>query len=142
MPGRSMCGVSLGDSDTDVVRVLGAPKVSHTRESHEFLEYDNLTVVLLDGSVFMLIAESPACGRTPEGIEVGVRWWQLVGLLGDVDYDEEEGLWTSVSHPGVWYEVVRPARRDEQPLDAPHVPELYAVADGNVAHVRRIYVMS
>ncbi|MEA3502003.1 MAG: hypothetical protein U9R47_04455 [Actinomycetota bacterium] len=141
LPGSSMCGVSLGDSKPDVLRVLGAPNASQIKESHQFLEYEDLTVVLLDDSVFMLIAESPACGRTPEGIKVGAPWRQLVESLGDVEYDEEEGLWASASHPGVWYEVVRPAHSYEQPLDPPYVPELYSVGDDRVAHVRRVYVM-
>ena len=136
-----MCGVSLGDSESDVARVLGSPSVSDCRESHLFLEYPDLTVVLRDDLVFMLIAESPACGRTPEGVSVGATWPQLSELLGDVEYDEEEGLWASCSRPGVWYEVVRPAHSFEQPLDPPYVPELYSVSDGRLAHVRRIFVM-
>lgn len=136
-----MRGVSLGDSEPAVLRVLGAPNAYRGTEGYRFLEYDDLTVVLLDDSVFMLIAESPACGRTPEGIEVGAPWLQLVDLLGNVEYDEEEGLWASASHPGLWYEVVRPAHSYEQPLDPPYVPELYSVANDRVAHVRRVYVM-
>jgi hypothetical protein len=136
-----MLGVNLGNSERDVLRLLGEPNASRGEETYHFLEYEDVTVVLLDNSVFMLIAESPACGSTKAGIKVGMSWRQLVESLGDVEYDEEEGLWASASHPGVWYEVVRPARSYEQPLDPPYVPELYAVADDHLAHVRRIYVM-
>lgn len=133
--------VNLGNSEREVLQVLGEPNASHGEDSYQFLEYEHVTVVLLDGSVFMLIAESPSCGSTKAGIKVGTSWRHLVESLGEVEYDEEEGLWASPAHPGVWFEVVRPARSYEQPLDPPYVPELYAIADDHLAHVRRIYVM-
>lgn len=140
-PGFSMGGVRLGDSMPDVLQALGKPHATREKESHLFMEYDNLTVILLEESVFTLIAETPSCGQTVEGIAVGTTWRQVAELLDDVEYDEEEGLWVSPSRPGIWYEIVRPARSNEQPLDPPYVPELYAVADERSAHVRRIFVM-
>lgn len=139
--GHSIGGVGLGDSQADVIRVLGQPLTTREKGASVFLEYDGLTVLLLDGSVFNLIAETPSCGRTKTGIRVGTSWMDLKRLSDDVEFDEEEGSWFSPSEPGVWYQVVRPAHDFEEPLDPPYVPEMYLVSDEDGAFVRRMFVM-
>lgn len=51
IPGQSLGGVRLGDTQDDVVRVLGVPNRTHGREGVMFLEYDDMTVALHEGAV-------------------------------------------------------------------------------------------
>lgn len=142
VPSFSMCGVRLGDSESEVRRVLGDPMSSRGEPAVLFLEYASITVALLDESVHMLIAEPSFTGETPEGLSVGTSWERVIETLEDVEYSEDEGLWFSPRHPGVWYEIARPAQGFEQPLDPPFESEHHEVSQPQNAFVRRMFVMS
>ena len=140
-PNASIGWFKLDATESQIRRFAGEPDHERKREGIRFLFYDQLTVGLFKGQDTMLIAESPLAGETPKGIKVGTSWDALTRQLGPMEYDEENGLWYSHHERGLWFEVVRPSRPDESPIDPPFVPEQYEVNDPDQATVRRIYVM-
>ncbi|MGH8990641.1 MAG: hypothetical protein ACRDZ7_03845 [Acidimicrobiia bacterium] len=106
-----------------------------------FLEFGAVTVAVVNGRAAMPIAERADAGMTPAGVAMGLPWKLLASGFDDLRYDENEGLWYSGQERGAWYEVARPPRGDEHPIDPPLVPEQYDVTDPERAIVRRIFVM-
>ncbi|MCP4308505.1 MAG: hypothetical protein GY926_10740 [bacterium] len=140
-PGKSLCGVNLGDSYRDVAKVLGPPDTDQTRQApHRFLDYGHISVGLWEDAVNMVVAKSAACGTTPEGISVGAPYQQLVDAVGPLEFDEDMGLFFTRHKPGVWYEVVRPSY-DCESSEMPYQSEVSEVTNEQQAWVAEIYVM-
>jgi hypothetical protein len=131
---------TIGMTLEDVTAALGEP-LSVREGEDAVVDYPGLQVTLYEGHVHMLIVESPTVGQTELGVSVGMSWKDLKRRVGPLEYDEENGLWISKRTPGIWYEVARPPRDYEEPIDPPFVTEVYEISDPKNAVVRRIYVM-
>lgn len=140
--GRSVGPVEIGMTPDSVRALIGPPDATRSRSVEmEFWHYPSLIVTFLDESVNMIICEKGFPLRTDQGVNIGMAWRKLVGLLGELEFDEEFGLWFEPGKPGLYYEVMRPARPEEQPWERTGVVELYEVTDPVNAVVARIYVI-
>ena len=131
---------TIGMTSGAVKAALGGPR-SHESDEMVFADYPGLVVSTYEGLVNMLIVESAEAGSTELGVAVGMSWIELDRRLGPFEYDSDNALWVSSKTPGIWYEIARPPREDEEPIDPPLVTEVYQVLDPKNAIVRRIYVM-
>lgn len=140
-PGRSVGPVEIGMTPDSVRGHLGAPDATRSRSVEmEFWHYPSLIVTFLDENVNMVICEEGFPARTDQGAYVGMAW-RMLALLGELEFDEELGLWFEPGKLGLYYEVMRPARPEEQPWEPTGVVELYEVTDPVNAIVARIYVI-
>lgn len=140
-PGASVGPVTLGMTEVEVRRSMGAPLSTRERSGMTTLDYDIVTVMLLEDVVTMIVIEFGAPIEVAVGIKTGVSLAELQSKLREsLVYDEEEGLWRSAEVKGVWYEICRPAQDGEEPIDPPYVPEQYDISQPERAVVRRVFV--
>ena len=140
VPGRSLSGVRLGATVAEARAALGEPVEETTNEWFTILHYAGVSLYFRHGRATMLIALETSAYETPEGARVGMPWAELNRLVPDLEFDEDDDLWFSPSHPGVWYDIARPAYDFEQPTDHSHVRVTWEVNDDR-AFLRRLYVM-
>ena len=139
-PGRVL-DLRLGMTPEAVQRILGDPQGRRGGDGIIFLEYPGIVVSLYDGVANMLIVDAAEIGATEAGAFAGMPFRELERLVGELVFGEGEGLWTSVETEGLWYEIARPSREGEEPIDPPLCSEVHAITDPERAVVRRIYVM-
>lgn len=141
IPMEGLAGVKIGQSRKVVVAKLGEPnRVRLGAEGYEFLHYHGVTVCLRQGLAYEIVAEEGYRGRTREGVNVGATWHELRKIHPNITFHEDERLWYVPGIDGLSFDLVRPPRSEEQPINPPWVDEEYEVLDPNHAFVRSIAV--
>ncbi len=139
-PGRVL-DVQLGMPPEAVQRILGEPQTRRGSGGMLFLQYPGIEVAFHNGLANMLIVEAAEIGRTEAGAYAGMPLRELSRVVGELTYDEDQHLWTTARTDGIWYEIARPPREGEEPLDPPLCAEVWLISDPESAVLRRIYVM-
>ena len=92
----SMGGLTIGDSENKVYKVLGQPKT--TRQSTQgrvHLDYEDIEVILYQGKIFTMISQTPEFS-TPRGIREGSTLEDVFKEYGNdykLSYYENDALY-------------------------------------------------
>lgn len=142
IPRKSIGGVNLGDSYDDVLARLGGPSEKSDKGEDSSLTYPGLSIAFRHGVAFQLEAEEGYEGKTPDGVYVGMSWKTLKAMYGELKFDCDECyFWFVPGIEGLGFDIARPPRPHEQPIEPPYVGEVYEVMDVDNAFVRDIYVL-
>jgi len=136
--------IELGNAREDILRKIGKPLflrfLPAIQGKTQLFYYKGLTVWLQGGKVSEIDVEEGYEGATPQGLTVGASWSKLKQLYPTVTYHEEEHRWYVPGIDGLSFNIVRPPRDDEIPLDIPWELERYTIIDPDHAFVFGIEV--
>ncbi len=139
VPG-SVGPVVLGDLSTDVRFALGEPVSVTKAGTFENYLYGDISVTFQSGRVSMVVSELESEAATSSGIVTGCGLSELIAAVGEIAYEEEEGLWQAEGDVTIFYELVRWQRSGEEAINPPYVPELFEISEPDDAIVLRIFV--
>src|SRR3989304_4807348 len=104
--GKSVSGVSLGDSEQQVLAKLGEPKArTKTEVGWYILDYETLKVWVEPDKVEQIGSYKGYVGKTEDGIGIGTPRDELKRKSGlDIAYHKDDDYWEFISKPGTLFE--------------------------------------
>lgn len=116
-------GVRLGETKEELIVNIGKPDflqiLTGAQGRIHLFHYTALVIWLTDGEITEINTKQGYKGSTPQGLTVGVPWRTLRHVYRRLTFHEEQNRWYSPGIDGLSFEIVRPPKEHEIPLNMP-----------------------